>query len=165
MSIDKAWRPVHLTAGLVLVALAAPCSAQTAAPGANPLSVTYPQAQPAPAGMVMLNDSEPDRYTLSPPRIHGFLTTGISTNGGNTLQGGVIVPVVPGRVDVQVSGGTGQAPVFVPNGNGWKTKTVKYTDYAAAVHVHATDNIDLTLGVTGLNARGPAYPAPLLGVP
>jgi hypothetical protein len=144
---------------------AGPCRAQTVAAGANPLSVTYPQAQPAPAGMVVLNDSAPDGYTLSPPRIHGFLTTGISTNGGNTVQGGVIVPVVPGRVDVQVSGGTGQAPVFAPNGSGWKTKTVKYTDYAAAVHVHATDNVDVTVGVTGLNAHGPAYPAPLVGVP
>jgi hypothetical protein len=155
-----------LLAGLAAagVLLAASAWAQTAAPGANPLSVTYPQAQPAPAGMLVLNDSAPDGYTLSPPRIHGFLTTGISTSGGNTLQGGVIVP---GRVDVQVSGGTGQAPVFTPNGNGWKTKTVKYTDYSAAVHVRATDNIDLTVGISGLNAHGPSfYPAaPLVGAP
>ncbi len=149
----------------MLLGLIKPGFAQVAAPGANPLSVTYPQTPPAPAGMVVMNEPPPDEYTLSPPRIHGFLTTGISTNGGNTVQGGVIVPVVPGKVDLQVSGGTGAAPVFVPHGNGWKTKAVKYSDYSAALHVHATDDLDVTVAVTGLNAKGPMYPAPLVGVP
>ena len=86
---------------------------------------------------------------------HGYISTGVATRGGYNVDAGAIMPIVPGKVDLDVGGGVGQIGLGkLPNG---KTASLPYDDYHAGVHLHPSDDFDAYIGVTGLRLHGPAY--------
>jgi hypothetical protein len=85
---------------------------------------------------------------------HGYVSAGVSSRGGYGVEGGVSMPVVPGKVDLDLAVGTGQIaglPTLTPNG---KHATLTYDEYSAGLHLHPADDFDAYIGVSGLRLHG-----------
>jgi hypothetical protein len=86
---------------------------------------------------------------------HGYVATQVSSRGGYGVEGGVSMPIVPGKVDLDLGGGTGQIG-DLRTLNGGKHATLTYDSYYAGLHVHPTDDFDATIAISGLRLHGPS---------
>ncbi len=162
-------RRICLLAAVLLGAAAAP--APSAAPAAAPTDLSVPifassggldsfnvaAAQNGPPGTVAVTQSAaPAGYSFEEfkQNVHGYVETGVSSRGGYGVNGGLIVPLVPGKAELEVDGGTGQTG----NLPGLKHKSLSTTAYNVGLHVHPTDDVDIYVGYTGVNAKLPAFP-------
>jgi hypothetical protein len=139
------------------------------APGTgDPFDLNVAPVQNGPAGTVAVTTSAPPSdYSFAEftRNIHGYVSTGIETHGGHDFSGGVVVPLVPGKVDLSVSGSSGQVGGFQPLVAGQKNGIAHYDAYNVLLHVHPTDNFDAYVGITGGSYKLPysypfAYPVP-----
>jgi len=92
---------------------------------------------------------------------HGFLETGVSSRGGYGVSGGVSIPILPGKADLDLSAGTGQLAGWGKTPNG-KTPLAVYDDYSAGLHFHPTEDTDAYIGISGVRLHAPA---PVFGFP
>lgn len=137
------------------------------APGTgDPFDLNVSPVQNGPAGTVAVTTSAPPSdYSFADftRNIHGYVSTGISTQGGHDFSGGVTMPLVPGKADLTVSASTGQIGGFQSAVPGQKNATAHYDTYSATLHLHPADDFDAYIGITGGNYKLPyavAYPRP-----
>jgi hypothetical protein len=118
-------------------------------------------SQNVPPGTVAVTQSNaPSGYSFEEfkQNVHGYVETGVSSRGGYGVNGGLIVPLVPGKAELEVSGGTGQTGNLFPKVPGMKHSSISTTAYNVGVHVHPTDDLDIYVGYTGVNAKLPVLP-------
>jgi hypothetical protein len=80
---------------------------------------------------------------------HGFLETGVSSRGGYGVSGGISMPIVPGKADLDLSAGTGQVTGWGKTPDG-KTPRAVYDTYSAGLHFRPTEDTDAYIGISGL---------------
>ena len=128
--------------------------------GGGPFDFTSASTQGSPPGTITATSATPKpAYSFADmlANTHGYVETSVSSRGGYGFDGGVLIPLVPGKADLELGGGTGQIaglPSF--NGSG-KHETVTYDTYYAALHIHPSDDFDASIGISGLRLHGPAY--------
>jgi hypothetical protein len=110
-----------------------------AAQSGSPLAIVASSAAPPPAY------SFKDALANS----HGFLESGVSSRGGYEVSGGVSIPIVPGKADLDLAAGTGQLAGWGKTPNG-KTPLAVYDSYSAGLHFRPTDDTEAYIGITGL---------------
>ena len=88
--------------------------------------------------------------------VHGYVSAGVSSRGGDELSAGVDLPLLPeGKADLALSGRTGQTGSF-PHRSGTKSNA-PYKGYDVTLHVHPTDNLDAFVSFSQTDYRS-AYP-------
>ncbi len=142
-----------------------------AAPGSRPYDLNiYPALAQSGGGLYDLNvapsqNGPPGTVTLTDPTpaksylddvlrgTHGFVSAGVATHNGHVFDGGVRIPIVPGKADLELAASTGQ---FGMPGLGTKNATVTTDSYSAGLHIHPTDDVDAFIGVSGVRLHTPA---------
>jgi len=123
----------------------------------NPYAQGAPPAALLPPGALALVPQPLPLESIGPnfaSHVHGFVSGGISTHGGDDLAAGVLVPLVPGRLDLAVSANTGQFGVQTYPGGG-KQPTLRYNGYQATLDLHPSPDFDASVTISGTNIRGP----------
>ncbi len=118
-------------------------------------------AQNGPPGTVAVTQSAaPAGYSFEEfkQNVHGYVETGVTSRGGYGVNGGLLIPLVPGKAELEVSGGTGQTGNVFPKVQGLKHTSITTTAYNVGLHVHPTDDLDIYVGYTGINAKLPSLP-------
>ncbi len=115
--------------------------------------------QTGPAGTVTMNSAAPPpAYSFKDmlANTHGYVETQVNSRGGYGVEGGVSIPIVPGKADLDLGLGTGQIsePRWL-SGNG-KRQTQTYDSYYAGLHLHPADGLDAEIAISGLRVHGPA---------
>jgi hypothetical protein len=122
-----------------------------------------------PGTIAMTNKAPPLAYTFDDimRNTHGYVSTGVASNGGHEFSGGLFIPLVPGTADLAVGAGTGQVGGLPPVVPGGKKQTANYDTYYADLHLHPADNVDAYIGISGLHLKsqspygyGYGYPYP-----
>ena len=128
------------------------------APAASGLySLNVAPSQNGPPGTVTLTDPTPAKsYTLGDVlgSTHGYVSAGVATHNGHSFEGGVSIPIVPGKADLELAASTGQFGLPKISG-GAKNGTVSYDAYAAGLHIHPTEDVDAFIGVSGVRLHAP----------
>ena len=158
-----------------IVAVAAPAAAQPpaqptpaaptdlslpmfAASAGDPAGLTVAPAQNGPAGTVAVTQDAPlQGYSFDEFRhnIQGYVSAGVSSHGGRGVEGGVLIPLVPGKAELEVGAGTGRIGDLYPGVPRLKHATVGITDYHATLHVHPSDDLDISISYAGANLTRP----------
>ena len=81
--------------------------------------------------------------------VHGYVSAGVATQGGHDFSGGVSLPLVLDKVDLIVSGNTGQQGGYLPAYPGGKKGVLHYDTYNVGLLLHPTDDITAYIGVSG----------------
>jgi hypothetical protein len=136
------------------------------APGTgDPFDLNVAPVQNGPAGTVAVTSSAPPSdYSFADftRNIHGYVSTGVSTQGGHDFSGGVTMPLVPGKADLTVSASTGQVGGYQSLVPGKKNAIAHYDTYSATLHLHPADDFDAYIGITGGSYKLPyAFGYPL----
>ena len=120
--------------------------------------------QNGPPGTIVMTSTMPapvfdiDRMLAN---THGYVSAGVSTRNGHNFEGGVTMPIVPGRADLDLGVATGQAGGYAPLVAGGKRSMGTYDAYYAGLALHPTDDISAYIGISGLRLHAPgpyAYP-------
>jgi hypothetical protein len=122
--------------------------------GGGPYDLTAAPVQSGPAGTITMTSAAPSAaYSFKEmlANTHGYVSTGVSSRGGYGFEGGVSMPIVPGKVDLELGGGVGQLGSFKGEG---KHANPTYDTYYAGLHVHPTDDFDATIAISGLRVHG-----------
>ncbi len=170
-----------------LAASAAAAQAQT--PAAKPTDVNiYPSLNPqgglydlnvagtqnGPPGTVALTTAAPsakDSFAEMVANTHGYVSAGVSSHSGHSFEGGLSIPLVPGKVELEVAAASGQDGGYKFANIPGKTPTTTYDAYSVGLALHPTEDISAYIGVSsvrlhssglGLYPYGPAGP---LGFP
>jgi hypothetical protein len=85
---------------------------------------------------------------------HGFVETGVSSRGGYDVSGGVSIPILPGKAELDLAAGTGKLAGWGKTPSG-KTPLAVYDQYSAGLHFHPTDDTEAYIGITGLRLHAP----------
>ncbi len=147
--------------------------ALTGQSGLYDLNVSPTQKGP-PGTIAVTYAAPPPAYSFQQvlANTHGYVSTGVSTGGGYGVDGGVSIPIVPGRAELNLQAGTGQLPTYKING--FKSPAVTYDTYGASLSLHPSDNLTAVIGVQGLrlhanglgqNAFATSAPANAFGPP
>jgi hypothetical protein len=121
--------------------------------GASPYALGAAPLQPvASSGLVLT--PQVSGAVIPSVKVHGFISSGISTHGGLDLAAGVMVPLVPGKLDLAVSANTGQfGGLGHPAGS--KAPVVSYNGYQATLDYHPSADFDAQVSVAGTKIKGP----------
>ncbi len=117
-------------------------------------------AQKGPPGTIALTSATPPPPAYSFQDVmkntHGYVSTGVSSGSGHFFEGGVSIPLVPGKAELEVGASTGQLPTFKNFSNNGKAPAITYDAYNVGLALHPTDDISAYIGVSGmrLNAKG-----------
>jgi hypothetical protein len=134
-----------------------PLSHARAASTGSSIEPTY--ASPAPTTGILDTTPMPaspmDSISRALGNATGYVSTGFSTAGGAGVEGGIAVPVIPGRVTIDAGGGTGQVPVWTASGRNHNTATAHYNSYHADVTARVADGVTVSLGIAGANLSRP----------
>ena len=129
-----------------------------AASAGDPAGLNVAPAQNGPAGTVAVTSQAPMQgYSFDEFRhnIQGYVSTGISSNGGRGAEAGVLIPLVPGKAELEIGGGGGRIGGLYPGVPRLKHAHVNTTDYYATLHVHPSDDLDISIGYAGTNFSKP----------
>ena len=129
-----------------------------AASAGDPAGMTVAPAQNGPPGTVTVTQEAPlQGYSFDEFRhtVQGYVSAGVSSHGGRGVEGGVLIPLVPGKVELEVGAGTGRIGDLYPGVPRLKHATVGTTDYHATLHVHPSDDLDITISYAGANLSRP----------
>ena len=162
-------KPRFLFARVLAVCLAgaAPVWAQTA-PAGKPTDVNVYPALAAPGGLYDLNVAGTQNgppgtiaVTSATPthnysfedvlaNTHGYVSAGVSTGNGHSFDGGVSIPLVPGKAELELSASTGQLSTYrIADARG-KTPGVTYDAYSVGLALHPADNVEAYVGVSSV---------------
>jgi hypothetical protein len=132
--------------------------------GSDPYALGAPSAQ---GPIVASSYAPPPAYTFKDvlANSHGFIETGVSSRGGYGVSGGVSMPIVPGKADLDLSAGTGQVTGWGKTPDG-KTPRAVYDSYGAGLHFKPTDDTDAYIGISGVRLHNISQnPYGLFGAP
>ncbi len=127
-----------------------------AANAGDPYNLTMAPVQNGPAGTVTVTQAvPPPAYSFADfkQNLHAYVETGVSSRGGYGVDGGVLIPLVPGRADLEVGGGTGQTGTLFPKLPGLKHVSASITDYHARLNLHPADDLDISITYAGANLK------------
>ncbi len=155
-----------------LAFLAATAAAQAQTPAAKPTDVNiYPSLNPQgglydlsvagtqngpPGTLAMTNAAPPakDSFEDLVANTHGYVSAGVSTHSGHSFEGGLSIPLIPGKAELEVAATTGQDGGYkIPNVAG-KTPTTTYDAYSVGLALHPTDDITAYVGVSSVRLHG-----------
>ncbi len=177
---------MRLLACLAVLTAGAAAQAQTPArptdvniyPSLNPQGGLYDLnvagTQNGPPGTVALTNAAPsakDSFADLIANTHGYVSAGVSSHSGHVFEGGLSIPLVPGKAELEVSAATGQDGGYKLANFAGKTPVTTYDAYSVGLALHPTDDISAYIGVSsvrlhssglGLYPYGPAGP---LGFP
>jgi hypothetical protein len=131
-----------------------------AANAGDPYSFAVAPVQNGPSGTVSVTQAvPPPAYSFADfkQNLHAYVETGVSSRGGYGVDGGVLIPLVPGRAELEVGGSTGQTGTLFPKVPGLKRVSASITDYHATLHVHPTDDLDISVTYAGANLKFPNH--------
>ncbi len=168
-----------------LAFLAATSAARAQAPAAKPTDINiYPSLNPqgglydlnvagtqnGPPGTVALTSVAPTaKYSFEDilANTHGYVSAGVSSLGGHAFEGGLSIPLIPGKAELEVSATTGQNGGYKVANFAGKTPTTTYDAYSVGLSLHPTEDISAYIGVSsvrlhssglGLYPNGPYGP-------
>jgi hypothetical protein len=127
--------------------------------GSGAFDLNPAPVQSGPAGTVtMTSAAPPAAYSFKDllANTHGYVSTQLSSRGGYGVEAGVSMPIVPGKVDLDFGGGTGQLGGLRSLRGDGKHTNLTYDSYYADLHLHPTDDFDATIGISGLRLHGPS---------
>ena len=81
---------------------------------------------------------------------HGYFSAGVSSRNGHSFDAGVDIPILPGKVELELAASTGQFDTYKLPGAGGKTPALTYDTYSAGLALHPTDDITAFIGVSGV---------------
>ena len=114
--------------------------------------------QNGPPGTVALTTAAPppkDSFAEILANTHGYVSAGVSTNSGHAFEGGISIPLVPGKAELDIAAATGQDGGFkVPGG---RTPSTTYDAYSVGLSLHPTDDITAYVGVSSVRLHGGAF--------
>jgi hypothetical protein len=143
--------------GAAAVAAPTDLSVPMFAPAAgDPYNFAVAPAQNGPSGTLAVTTTAPQpAYSFEEfkQNVHAYVETGASSRGGYGVDGGVLLPLLPGRAELEVGGGTGQTGSLFPKVPGLKHENDAVTDYHATLHVHPTDDLDIAITYAGTNLK------------
>ena len=122
--------------------------------------------QNGPPGTVALTTAAPPaKYSFEDilANTHGYVSAGVSTNSGHSFEGALSIPLVPGKVELDVAATTGQDGGFKLANNA-KTPITTYDAYSVGLALHPTDDITAYIGVSSVRLHGSGlglYPGPI----
>jgi len=129
-------------------------------------------AQKGPPGTIALSSATPSpAYSFQDvlKNTHGYVSTGVSSGSGHFFEGGVSIPLVPGKAELELGASTGQLPTFKNFSNTGKAPAITYDAYNVGLSLHPTDDVSAYIGVSGMrlkaNGLGPygyGYSGPAL---
>ncbi len=125
------------------------------APG-DPYNFAVAPAQNGPSGTLAVTTTAPQpAYSFDEfkQNVHATVETGVSSRGGYGVDGAVLLPLVPGKAELEVGAGTGQTGSLFPKVPGLKHASASITDYHATVYVHPADDLDIAITYAGANLR------------
>ena len=169
---------MRVVACLALLSATAAAQAQTARPtDVNIYPSLAPQGglydlnvagtQNGPPGTVALTTVAPTaKYSFADvvANTHGYVSAGVSTNGGHEFEGALSIPLVPGKAELEVSASTGQDGGYrLANFTG-KTPSATYDAYSVGLALHPTEDISAYIGVSSVRLHGSGLGYPY-GVP
>ncbi len=131
-----------------------------AANAGDPYSLAVAPVQNGPAGTVTMTQTVPaPAYSFADfkQNLHAYVETGVSSRGGYGVDGGVLIPLVPGKAELEVGGGTGQTGTLFPKVPGLKKLNASVTDYHATLYVHPTDDLSIAITYAGANLKFPNH--------
>ncbi len=158
-----------------LAVLAVPQIACAQTPAAKPTEVNiYPALNPqgglydlnvagtqnGPPGTVALTTGAPTaKYSFEDvlANTHGFVSAGVSSHGGHAFEGGLSIPLVPGKAELEVSATTGQDGGYKVAGLPGKTPTTTYDAYSVGLNLHPTDDISAYIGVSSVRLHSAGF--------
>jgi hypothetical protein len=120
--------------------------------GGSAYDLGTPSAQiGSPGPIVASSSAPPPAYSFKDvlANTHGFLEAGLSSRGGYGYSGGVSIPILPGKADLDLAAGTGQIAGWGKTPNG-KPPLATYDSYSAGLHFRPTDDTEAYIGITGL---------------
>ena len=132
--------------------------------GIYDLSVATTQNGP-PGTVALTNAAPPQAYSFEDilRQTHGFVSAGVATHNGHEFSGGVTVPIVPGKADLELAASSGQWGL--PNNvAGGKDAVVAFDRYSAGLALHPTDDIEAFVGVSTVRVRAPSQAVLPFGV-
>ncbi len=169
--------PVFPRTALILLAfcMASQVSAQTVSPAGqqhydlnmyptmgsgSPNDLSASSAPSLPPGAASTAAPPPPAYSFKDvlANTHGFVETGVSSRGGYDVSGGVSIPILPGKAELDLAAGTGQLAGWGKTPNG-KTPIATYDSYSAGLQIHPSDDFSAYIGITGLRLH-PMGPTP-----
>ncbi len=123
--------------------------------GTTPLSNVYDfgnapfSTTPTDAPPLSTSTSTAQTSLTSPlvAHMHGYVTGGVSSRGGAYVGAGLIMPVIPGKLDLIVSAETGQTGTL-PHPAGFKKINLREQDYSATLDYHPDPSWDLQLQIS-----------------
>ncbi len=124
--------------------------------GSDPFDLVPAPRQKGPAGTVQMSSAAPAAaYSFKDmlANTHGYVSTQVSSHGGYGVEAGAMIPILPGKAELEVGGGTGQLSALRPSR---KYGTAPYDSYYADLHLHPTDDIDAEIGFSGMRVHGPS---------
>jgi len=127
----------------------------TPAPG-DPFNFAVAPVQNGPSGTIEVTRTvPPPAYSFDEfkQNVHAYVQTGVSSRGGYGVDGGVLLPLIPGRAELEVGGGTGQTGSLFPKVPALKHFNATVTDYHATLIVHPTDDLDIAITYAGANLK------------
>jgi len=163
--IDVLWAAAFLCAGVGAAQAAPPSTAYDVnvypqLGGGGAYDFASATTNGSPPGTVTMTSATPSAaYSFKDmlANTHGYVSAGVSSRNGHEFDAGVSIPLVPGRAQLDVGGGTGQfEPSWAAKVN-CKTPVATYDTYYAALHLHPTDDFDATVGISGLRLHAPAF--------
>lgn len=116
----------------------------------SPVTGVPAGAQPAPAGGSVATSF--DEFSRN---VHGYASAGVGTHDGHGFEGGVLIPLVPGKLELEAGAGTTQQGGLPSLRRGEKASTFRGTSYYAALHAHPSDDVDVTIGFSHSDWHGP----------
>ncbi len=87
--------------------------------------------------------------------VHGYVEAGISSYNGKNVAAGVIMPLVPGKLNLAVQATSGQMGGLW-DGAGGKPGVLRYDAYQASLDWHPTADSEAMIGIESTNFRWPA---------
>ncbi len=157
---------MRLLACLAFLVMTAAARAQT--PAARPTDVNiYPSLNPqgglydlnvagtqnGPPGTVALTTVAPSaKYSFEDliANTHGYVSAGVSSHSGHTFEGGLSIPLVPGKAELEVAAATGQDGGYKIANFAGKTPVTTYDTYSVGLALHPTDDISAYIGVSSV---------------
>jgi len=120
--------------------------------GGSPYDLNVASTHSGPPGTIaMTSAAPPPAYSFKDvlANTDGFLQTGVSSRGGYDVSGGVSIPILPGKADLDLAAGTGQLAGWGKTPSG-KTPLATFDQFSAGLHIHPSDDIDAYIGMSGL---------------
>ncbi len=126
-----------------------------AAPGGL-YDLNVANTQNGPPGTIAVTSATPPRgYSFQDvlANTHGYVEAGVSTGNGHGFAGGVSIPLVPGKAELELEAATGQIGNFKVADARGKLPGIGYDAYSVGLALHPTDDVEAYIGLSNVRLR------------